>query len=446
MKRHMHMLLLILVAVICNAALAQTEFDWRAHEGQSIDVQLTQNIFARTIEPLIPEFEELTGISVDLEVLPEDQSRDRVRVELQAGSSDLDVFWGEPSRFGRMFVDNNWYEPLDRYIADPSLSSPELGWPDDFMHATVDGVIIDGQIVGIPVDRQVAAFLSYRKDILDELGIEVPKTYDELNKAIAEAHEGTPDDVYGITLRGRGSQTTSHFAVHLAEFGGAWEDENGNPTIDTPEAIAAFKWYGDVLREYGPPGAANMPWPDSNAIFLGGRAAFTIERSVNAGRALDPELSVIGDHIGFAPLPVGPGGTEARSNEPCKLPAIWSLSMSSFSTQKEAAWYFIQWATSTEAQIAYLKSGRPAARDSAFFSEEFEDYRSENLSAYWDVLFEANETTCYKTPEFAPPSIVDQGRARDIIGEVVVTAILGGNVEAAARNAQEELEMLKARQ
>jgi len=254
------------------------------------------------------------------------------------------------------------------------------------------------------------------------------------------------DDVYGITLRGRAAQTTSRVAPIIAEFGGAWEDLDGNPAIATPEAIAGISWYGDMLRLYGPPGAANLAWPDSNAIFLGGKAVFTIEDSVNAARALDPALSVIGDTIGFAAMPLGPGGLAARSNDPCTLPAIWALSMSSFSDSKGAAWYFIQWATSTENQIAYLERGRPAARDSAFFSDEFAVYRNANLPEYWDVLLEATATLCYRNPQFGPPSIVDQGRARDIIGEVVVTAILGGDVPAAARAAQEELEFLKARQ
>lgn len=46
----------------------------------------------KAIEPMIPEFEELTGIDVEVEQLPEEQSRQRVQVELTASSADLDVF------------------------------------------------------------------------------------------------------------------------------------------------------------------------------------------------------------------------------------------------------------------------------------------------------------------------------------------------------------------
>jgi len=447
MKRTIIILLALAIGWATGLAAAQSGgFDWRAFEGQTIHVQLIQNVFANTIRPRVADFEALTGIKVELEVLPEDQGRDRVRVELQAGSSEMDVFWGEPSRFGQMFVANGWYEPLGAYVEDSALTHPDFDWPHDWLPATVAGSTIAGLVVGVPVDRQTAPVLAYRKDILADLGIAVPTTFDELTEAIGAAHAGTPDDVYGITLRGRAAQTTSRVAPIIAEFGGAWEDLDGNPAIATPEAIAGISWYGDMLRLYGPPGAANLAWPDSNAIFLGGKAVFTIEDSVNAARALDPALSVIGDTIGFAAMPLGPGGLAARSNDPCTLPAIWALSMSSFSDSKGAAWYFIQWATSTENQIAYLERGRPAARDSAFFSDEFAVYRNANLPEYWDVLLEATATLCYRNPQFGPPSIVDQGRARDIIGEVVVTAILGGDVPAAARAAQEELEFLKARQ
>ena len=53
-------------ALLGGTALAQ-EFDWRQFEGQEIRFLMNQHPFTDFIEPLVPEFEELTGIDVTLE-------------------------------------------------------------------------------------------------------------------------------------------------------------------------------------------------------------------------------------------------------------------------------------------------------------------------------------------------------------------------------------------
>ena len=49
-------------------AYAQS-FDWKKHQGQTINVALAKQPWSDFITPLIPEFEKLTGIKVRLEVL-----------------------------------------------------------------------------------------------------------------------------------------------------------------------------------------------------------------------------------------------------------------------------------------------------------------------------------------------------------------------------------------
>src|SRR5260370_11885669 len=48
-------------------------------------------------------------------------------------------------------------------------------------------------------------------------------------------------------------------------------------------------------------------------------------------------------NLGYAPFAANPAATAPTPNV-----WIWSLAMSSFSKQKDAAWMFMQWATSVE--------------------------------------------------------------------------------------------------
>lgn len=58
-------------------AAAPAGFDWQQASGQTINVLLTKNPWSETLEPYIPEFEEMTGITVEYENIPEIQARQK---------------------------------------------------------------------------------------------------------------------------------------------------------------------------------------------------------------------------------------------------------------------------------------------------------------------------------------------------------------------------------
>jgi multiple sugar transport system substrate-binding protein len=144
-------------------------------------------------------------------------------------------------------------------------------------------------------------------------------------------------------------------------------------------------------------------------------------------------------------MPMGPASEQARNTEPCVQAPPFGLSISAFAENPDAAWLLVQWLTSKEAQLDYLKAGRVAARQSAWDSPEFVESITPEAAPYWEAQAVASQY-CYPTPGHAPDSIKDVTRSRDIIGQVITTAILGGDIEAAANAAQEELEMLRARE
>ena len=67
---------------VASAPGTGTAFDWKQFSGQSIEVLLDQHPWQEAIEPKISQFEDLTGIKVNVTALPEDQFRQRVQVTL----------------------------------------------------------------------------------------------------------------------------------------------------------------------------------------------------------------------------------------------------------------------------------------------------------------------------------------------------------------------------
>jgi multiple sugar transport system substrate-binding protein len=286
----------------------------------------------------------------------------------------------------------------------------------------------------LPTERAFAALVYYRKDLFEKYGIPTPKTFSDLEEAAKIIYERSNGEIYGIVNRGAGAKATSQFRHALHEFGGKWNDlETGRPTINTPEAIAAFEWWGRTLRLYGPPGVLSYDWQEAMTEFLQGKAAISLEGGLNAGRIEDPEQSKVVGKAGYLPMVSGPGGPKVREYPP--VSKVEALAISPYSETKEAAWYFVQWMTGKEAQAEYITTGRPAARESAWKSEQF----LENTNRDWAAAFAEASKYSYATPSYAPTSIRDQAQARDIIGAVIVAAINGEDVKAAADKAEAQL-------
>jgi len=144
---------------------------------------------------------------------------------------------------------------------------------------------------------------------------------------------------------------------------------------------------------------------------------------------LDPEKSQVKGKVGFAPFPAGP-----KANLP-SVP-VWGIALSRQSKNKEASWFFLQWATTKEQVLKVLLKGVPGARQSAWDHPEFKKA---------DIPLDWVETHVQQmkigSPNWNPP-VVAVSEARDIIGQVIVTAIEGGDVKAAADKANAELEDL----
>src|ERR1700755_1607734 len=70
---------------IVERANAQSAFDWKQCKGQSIEVNFQLSPRGDLAKRTIPKFEELTGIKVGFEQIPEQQQRPKVAMEMASG-------------------------------------------------------------------------------------------------------------------------------------------------------------------------------------------------------------------------------------------------------------------------------------------------------------------------------------------------------------------------
>ena len=115
---------------IIRAANAQSKFDWKRFAGQKIDVLYVKNTRADMLVAKNKEFEALTGIQVSAEAIPEQQQRQKVTIEFTSGKPTFDVVALSLHVQKRIAQKGKWLTDLKPFMADGSLTSPDLDFAD----------------------------------------------------------------------------------------------------------------------------------------------------------------------------------------------------------------------------------------------------------------------------------------------------------------------------
>lgn len=410
----------LLLAGRRSPAAAQDAFDWKKFEGTGLRLLANAHPWTESIKPRLPEFQELTGIQVIAEDLPEAQFRQRLTTELSQGTGNVDVMMSAPAQEGLRYEQAGWYEPLDRFVADPALTAPDYDFAD-FLPQTIEIQSVNGKLIGIPVQLE-STMVIYRKDLFEERGLAAPTTFQEL-EAVAQALHAPDDRLFGIGLRGKGSAATSQWASFLYGFGGDWLDESGAPALASQQAIDAYTYYGNLAGNYGPRGVENNSWAENVALFQQGQLGILVDASVFKVNVEDQAQSQVAGRVGYAAFPAGPAVHDVAA-------FTWGLSIPASSRNKDAAWYFVQWATAKPQTLALLQRGIPVARQSSWQDPAYTETSNKEFDQAQQRSIEVSTRT-------SNPPVVSVQEVRDAVGPVIVTAIQQGDVVAAAQQANE---------
>lgn len=381
----------------------------KPYAGTTLSVVVCTSAFVDRLASALPEFEEATGIKVQMEQMQDVQVSNKTSVVCAGESGDIDVFGYRPLQESTLYVRNGWLEPLNSYIDN----SPEYDY-EDFFQTARDITSSDGTAYGIPYmsEREV---LYLNMNLLKQAGYtEGPKTMDELLE-MCEALNDPDNGVYALALRGEGNAAVTQFAGFLYGFGGDFYDSDFNATINTPEFLEAVKFYGKLVREYCAPGSQNYGWTETSNLFCQGSAAIRIDCDSQYAYAINPDNSLIADSVGYAMFPAN----GENGSTPFNITA-WALGINPYSKNKEAAWEFIKWATSKENDIKGMQAGNSSARTSTW---ENTDATSAYPAELLDVIIETNANE--NSVSYDRPVMQEGGEARTYIGELITAAIEG---------------------
>jgi multiple sugar transport system substrate-binding protein len=381
-------------------------------DGTTIRVTLANHVWTETIKELIPEFEEETGATVEISQLAEDQLSDQYNVKLNAGTDEIDVLMYRPLQENKLFASNGYLADITEQVE----SDDEWDW-SDFQEGPASLTTYEDEVVGVPIITE-RTVLYYRKDLLEEAGLEVPTTLEELDAAAAAIHELHPE-IAGYIGRTGKSAAVTQFSAFLFSSGGKWLNEDGTSAIGSEEARTAYKFYGDLIRNHTDATInPEMSWPEAFAVFQQGQAAFIADADSLYKNMTDPSQSTVSEQVGFAPFPEGSAGSKPYNV------AAWALAINETSENQSAAWQFIQWATSKEITLEMSKLGVMGARTSVWDD-------ADATAEYPEELVEAIKINGENGVGEDRPLVFQVAEAREIVGEPIVAAIAGDDVDSA---------------
>jgi multiple sugar transport system substrate-binding protein len=410
---------------VVTPARAQA-FNWQRFRGKELYCIFYKHPWIDEMVKFFPEFEDLTGMKVKHEVLPEIQGRQKLTVEMTGGGGGLDVWHASMHVEKRRFWKNGWFQPLNRFLEDKSLTAPDYDWNDLTTGARKDVTQPDNTISAIPTFVDVFTMF-YRKDLLQEKGIRVPRTMAELEDAAKKLHD--PPRMHGFVARGLKNANATPWAYVLYAFGGEYLTKDGKSAMNSPAWVKSMDWYAGMLRQFGPPGVVNFNWYECSSAFMQEQVAIYYDGVNFANQFEVPEKSKIAGKVGYAVLPAGPVAHVAPTYTN-------AMAVSAQSRNKEAAYLFIQWATTKQMCARELLAGVGVGRVSPWNNPEVKAKPKMPVDWYTAYL------ESLKIGRAGLPEIVDVTQYRDIFGVAIQKAIEGGNAAELVAQAHKEFQEL----
>jgi len=396
-------------------AVSSDGFDWKQFAGQSVGACFPNHVTYNALMPLIPEFEELTGIDVEVDLLQYMNMHDKEVLEMSKSSGDYDLI-SMVCMWKSEYASAGFLTPIQPFFDNPNLAYPDYDFAD-LVPAYVENTGIAGGerlymngpgavLYGVPFGAETS-ILIYRKDIFNAYNIKVPETYDEVLEAAKFIYDNV-DGVYGMTSRGAaGHQANAAYLLHASPFEAKVFDKNWEPVMNSPESIATLEWMLEMFS-YGPPGMTSFAQDGEFQAFLQGDAAMYLDASVFAGKARDPKESKVSDKLGYAMHP--------KQENQLSESGGFGLAIPANSKNPEAAFLFMQWITSKEVERKVIDNGGAPFRMSSVQDPELQAKYPE-----FEVLV---DQLPHVNPDWRP-IIPEWGEINNIMG-IAVNQVLTG--------------------
>ncbi len=180
----------------------------------------------------------------------------------------------------------------------------------DFFPQFIEQSVIDGTVWAVP-DLASARAMWVNTDILAEVGVEIPKTWAELedvSQAIVDFYDG---EVYPYGMDMTTDEGQAAFAYFVWNNGGGFVDEEGKLCVNTDKNVEAIEFaIGLVNKGYTNPNPATQTRYDLQDMFGAGKLAMVVAPNQLPTYLADKDYNV---NYVSAPLPVNGDGVTPAS-------------------------------------------------------------------------------------------------------------------------------------
>lgn len=207
----------------------------------------------------------------------------------------------------------------------------------------------DGHVYALP-ETQEFNMMFYRTDILEQLGLSVPDTWEDLTGIMAVlARNNMQVGVPSLTSTSAGIVNTSFpkmlVTMFLQNDVGIYKEDLRSTNLDSAEAVKAFEQLTNLYTKYGLP-----VYFDATNRFRTGEMPIIVA-PMSTYNALAISAPEIAGRWGMALIPgtARPDGTINRTDEFTSTGCVLFKS----AKNKEAAWKFLAWWVSEQTQYDY---------------------------------------------------------------------------------------------
>src|SRR5215208_5944722 len=292
------------IALLFSLAAGPLLTDVRAQEPVELRIwdQFTESSVSPAVDAIYAAFmEKNPNITITREAISSDQMRQTVNTAIASGTGpDIILYDAGPSYAG-VLADAGLLLPLDDYAA-------QYGWKERVAAPAIEATTIDGMLYGMPLTTDLVG-MYYNKTLLDQEGMTVPETLDDL---VAFCGETTEKGYVPIAFGNNpGWEAFHQFSMTSNQMIGPeamrallMEDQG---SWNTPEITKAIEAFFVTLRDAGcfPDDPAAITYEDGNSLFYGGEALLHTTGSWLTGEI---EEQMPDTEIGFVPFPELEGG------------------------------------------------------------------------------------------------------------------------------------------
>ncbi|MBQ3372411.1 MAG: extracellular solute-binding protein [Oscillospiraceae bacterium] len=213
----------------------------------------------------VDKFEaENPGIKLNLEVVSWNDVYTVVDTRIAAGQApdilNIDVFAN--------YANEGLLEPVSQWCPEELFN--------DFFPSFIDQSVIDDTVWAVP-DLASARALFYNVDMFEEVGIEVPTTWAELEDAAQAIIDFYDGEVYPWGIDMTTDEGQAAFAYYTWGNGGGFVDADGNWAVNSAENVEAIEYaIGLINKGFTNPSPATQTRYDLQDMFAAGKLAMVI--------------------------------------------------------------------------------------------------------------------------------------------------------------------------